>query len=123
MVHAKGLQREQAHQLDMADEKWRELLSDLGGSEAEEAIATEKGSSGKDGKPTPTMGRSRSNSFHLIQGASFQEVSDDYFLELKERIVDVKDVLLAVQKGEDTRKLMRRMSRRQSNMSSKSQIK
>lgn len=32
------------------------------------------------------------------------------------RIVNIKNVMLAVQKGEDTRKLMRRMSRRQSNV-------
>mmetsp|Transcript_16677 Transcript_16677/g.33987 ORF Transcript_16677/g.33987 Transcript_16677/m.33987 type:complete len:207 (+) Transcript_16677:2-622(+) len=112
LVHAKGLMREQAHQLDMADEKWRELLAELGGSEAEEGINMEVEASERDGKPT--IGRS--NSLQIIQGASFQEVRDGDFPELEERIVNIKNVMLAVKKGEDTRKLMRRMSRRQSNM-------
>ena len=80
-MHAKGLKREQAHQLNMADEKWRELLAELGGSEAEEEINMEVEASEREWKPT--IGRS--TSLQIIQGASFQEVSDGDFPALEER--------------------------------------
>ena len=115
LVHRKGLEREQAHQLDMADEKWRELLSELGGKMAQEALMRRE-EEGEKGKADSRAEAERRKSLFLIQGATFQEVTDGNFPEILERIVEIKEVLLAVQKGEDTRKFVRRMSRRQSKL-------
>lgn len=97
LVHGTGHAKEQAHQIDLSDEKWRELLDELGEADGEVAMEKERAENEK-----------------LISGPGFAEL--DTYNDLEERIVEIRDILKAVKDGDDARKLMRRMSRRQSTL-------
>ncbi|GMH83681.1 hypothetical protein TrST_g5859 [Triparma strigata] len=98
LVHSSGHSKEEMHQIDLSDEKWRELLDELGGTEGE--LEMEKDPS--------QVGVKK----QLISGLGFAEL--ETFNDLEDRIAEIRDIFKAVKEGEDTRKLMRRMSRRQS---------
>ncbi|GMI24163.1 hypothetical protein TeGR_g1942 [Tetraparma gracilis] len=100
-------ERDTSHQVSQADEQWRGILEEV--KEAEE-----KKEAGEGAEEDAPLAAADADGRALVHGCAYTALS--HFPALHERSVEVRDIFKAVRKGEDTRKLMRRMSRRQSNM-------
>lgn len=96
IVHQKQLTKEQKHQLTASDEAWRALLTEL-------AV---------DGGTRSTV----TGADRLVEGYKFKDLLKMEESHFAERISEILEVLKTVKKGDDARKAMRRMSRRQSNL-------
>jgi hypothetical protein len=138
-------ERDTSHQVSQADEQWRGILEEVskfvdpnrpgcldaegggeeggeGEAEAEEKNegiedaeeAEEKKEAGEGAEEDAPLAAADADGRALVHGCAYTALS--HFPALHERSVEVRDIFKAVRKGEDTRKLMRRMSRRQSNM-------
>jgi len=116
LVYQKSVDRETSHQISQADEQWRGILDELVAFKAEEGGAEEKKEKGVEGEEEApaTFKEASQDSRAKVAACAFSALP--HFPALNERVVEVRDMLRAVRKGEDTRKLMRKMSRRASNL-------
>ena len=103
LVHQRGLDKEQRHQIGQSDETWRALLEDLSRGGDEQSADADAAGDDDDGA---LRGQ------HFVNLSNADEAWD-------ERITEIRDVLKALKRGDDTRKVMRRMSRRKSSLASK----